>query len=450
MNEIKTAVGTAETLKAEEDLQTVKSKNITAKAKSPFAHMARSLSNRNYQLYFSGQLVSLIGTWMQQLALSWLTYRLTNSALLLGAVAFASTAPSFLVGPFAGVLSDRMNRHKLIIATQVAAMLLAFILAALTLLGHIQLWHIIVLGILTGLVNAVDMPTRQAFVTDMVQDKKDLPNAIALNSSLMNLTRLIGPAIAGGVIAVMGEGFCFLANGISYIAVIIALMAMHFEPKAKVPATAGVISHMKEGFVYAFQSGPIKTLLIVSAVTSVAGMPLSTLMPALVKQTFHGGADVLGWLMSASAIGSLVGTIILAARSSMKGIGHWLVAAMVLFASGLMLFAFNTNYYAALFLLSLIGFGMMFQMAATNTVLQTLVEEDKRGRVMSIYTMCFLGMMPLGSLISGALATVVGVPATIFASGVICLILALWLYASLPAMRVQARPIMAARLAEQE
>ena len=420
-------------------------------SKSPFGHIARSLSSRNYQLYFSGQLVSLIGTWMQQLALSWLTYRLTSSPLLLGAVAFASTAPSFFLGPFAGVLSDRVNRHKLIIGTQIAAMLLAFTLAALTLFGHIQLWQILVLGILTGLVNAVDMPTRQAFVTDMVLDKKDLPNAIALNSSLMNLTRLIGPAIAGGVISTLGEGVCFLANGISYIAVIAALLCMRFAAKAPViKKKATVFSHMKEGFVYAFQSGPIKTLLIISAVTSLAGMPLSTLMPALVQQTFHGGADVLGWLMSASAIGSLAGTILLASRTSMKGIGHWLCGAMVLFSSSLMVFAFTSNFYAALFLLSLIGFGVMFQMSATNTLLQTLVEEDKRGRVMSIYTMCFMGMMPIGSLIAGASATAIGVPITIFVSGLSCLMLAAWFYGSLPTLRLQARPIMAARLAEQE
>lgn len=420
-------------------------------SKLPFAHMARSLSSRNYQLYFSGQLVSLIGTWMQQLALSWLTYRLTSSPLLLGAVAFASTAPSFFLGPFAGVLSDRVNRHKLIIGTQITAMLLAFTLAALTLWGHIQLWQILVLGIFTGLVNAVDMPTRQAFVTDMVEDRKDLPNAIALNSSLMNLTRLIGPAIAGGVISTLGEGVCFLANGISYIAVIAALLCMRFAPKAPVvKSQASVFSHMKEGFVYAFQSGPIRSLLIVSAITSLAGMPLSTLMPALVKQTYHGGADVLGWLMSASAIGSLVGTVLLASRTSMKGIGHWLCAAMVIFSSGLMIFAFTSNFYAALFLLALIGFGVMFQMSATNTILQTLVEEDKRGRVMSIYTMCFMGMMPIGSLIAGASATAIGVPVTIFISGLLCLMLAAWFFGSLPTLSIQARPIMAARLAEQE
>lgn len=422
---------------------------VSAPGKSPFAHIARSLQHRNYQLYFSGQLVSLIGTWMQQLALSWLTYRLTSSPLLLGAVAFATTAPSFFVGPFAGVLSDRVNRHKLLIGTQVAAMVLALVLAALTFFGHIQLWHIIVLGILTGFVNAVDMPTRQAFVTDLVVDKNDLPNAIALNSSLINLTRLIGPAIAGGVIATLGEGVCFLVNGVSYIAVIAALAAMKFEPRPAAPRkSGGVIEHMKEGFTYAFQSAPIRTLLIISAVTSISAMPLSTLMPALVKQTYHGGADVLGWLMSASAVGSLVGTVLLASRTGMRGIGQWLCAAMVLFSAGLMTFAFTTNLYAAMFLIAIIGLGMMFQLSATNTILQTLVEEDKRGRVMSIYTMCFMGMMPLGSLIAGAAASTVGVPVTLFSSGFICLMLSAWLYGSLPTLSAAARPVFLARQAE--
>jgi MFS family permease len=368
-------------------------------SKSPFGHIARSLSSRNYQLYFSGQLVSLIGTWMQQLALSWLTYRLTSSPLLLGAVAFASTAPSFFLGPFAGVLSDRVNRHKLIVGTQIAAMLLAFTLAALTLFGHIQLWQILVLGILTGLVNAVDMPTRQAFVTDMVLDKKDLPNAIALNSSLMNLTRLIGPAIAGGVISTLGEGVCFLANGLSYIAVIAALLCMRFATKPQViKKKATVFSHMKEGFVYAFQSGPIKTLLIISAITSLAGMPLSTLMPALVQQTFHGGADVLGWLMSASAIGRWPN--ILLAEKAGQPLALWCHGT---FSSSLMVLP------SLLISCRLSSSVDWLWCDVPNVCYQhsfvTLVEEDKRGRVMSIYTMYASGMMPIGSLIVGASAT---------------------------------------------
>lgn len=425
-------------------------KSQSVSGRNTIVTLGRSLAGRNYQLYFSGQLVSMIGTWMQQLALSWLTYKLTNSPFLLGAVAFVGTAPAFFLSPIAGVLSDRFNRHKLIIFTQTTSMILAFVLAALAFSGQVQLWQIILIGILSGLVNAVDMPVRQAFVIDLVQDKKDLPNAIALNSSLMNLTRLLGPAVAGGVIAMFGEGVCFLANGISYIAVIAALLAMRFPKPAVVsPQTKSIALHIKEGFSYAFNFFPIRSLLLVSAVSSMAGMPLSTLMPALARDTFHGGASTLGYLMSASAVGSLLGTILLASRSSLRGIGRHIVVAMVAFSAAMMIFAFNRSFAAALVLLAVIGFGTMFQMAASNTLLQTLVEEDKRGRVMSIYSMCFMGMMPLGSLLAGSLASLVGSTVTIFVAGVLCLAVAAWLAGALPVMREAAHSVMVRRLAEQ-
>jgi MFS family permease len=425
------------------------STNSASKAKNSILTLGRSLSGRNYQLYFFGQLVSLIGTWMQQLALSWLTYKLTNSPFMLGAVAFVGTAPSILLSPFAGVLSDRFNRHKLLIFTQCSSMILAFVLAALALTGHIQLWQIIIIGVLTGLVNAVDMPVRQAFVVDLVHSRNDLPNAIALNSSLMNLTRLLGPAIAGAVIAMFGEGVCFLANGLSYLGVIAALMAMRFpKPIVNEAPAHGIRRHIKEGFEYAFNYFPIRSLLIISAISSLAVMPLSTLMPALVKDTFHGGPATLGYLMSASAIGSLVGTVMLASRDSLKGIGRQIVVAMVLFSVAMMLFAFNRSFIAALVLLALIGFGTMFQMSASNTLLQTLVEDDKRGRVMSLYSMCFMGMMPMGSLLAGSLASAVGAGVTIFISGVVCLMVAGWLAGALPALRDKALPAMQRCLVE--
>lgn len=421
------------------------SEKLTAGARKSVLQLGRSLNGRNYQLYFSGQLVSLVGTWMQQLALSWLTYKLTNSAFLLGAVAFVGTAPSFFLGPVAGVLADRCNRHKLIICTQAAAMILAFLLAAFTLSGHIQLWQIIFVGLCSGLVNAVDIPARQSFVVDLIEDRKDLPNAIALNSSLMNLTRLLGPAIAGGVIALFGEGVCFLANGFSYLAVIAALFAMRFpHTEARVHAPLG--QHIKEGFRYAFDFFPIRTLLIISAVGSLAAMPLSILMPALVKDTFHGGPSTLGYLMSASAVGSLLGTIMLASRGSLKGIGRQIVFAMIAFSTAMMILAFNKSFYVALVLLGVIGYGTMFQMSASNTLLQTLVDEDKRGRVMSLYSMCFMGMMPIGSLLSGVLASFMGAGLTIFVSGLVCLMLAAWLTGALPTLRAHARPVILARI----
>lgn len=422
------------------------SEKLTAGARNSVLQLGRSLSGRNYQLYFSGQLVSLVGTWMQQLALSWLTYKLTNSAFLLGAVAFVGTAPSFFLGPLAGVLADRCNRHRLMIYTQTAAMILAFLLAAFTLNGHIQLWQIMFVGLCSGLVNAVDMPARQSFVVDLVEDRKDLPNAIALNSSLMNLTRLLGPAIAGGVIAFFGEGVCFLANGISYLAVIAALLAMRFPQSEAVRLHAPLGTHIKEGFQYAFDFFPIRTLLIISAVGSLAAMPLSILMPALVKDTFHGGPSTLGYLMSASAVGSLMGTIMLASRGSLKGIGRQIVFAMIAFSTAMMIFAFNKSFCVALVLLAVIGFGTMFQMSASNTLLQTLVDEDKRGRVMSLYSMCFMGMMPVGSLLAGVLAGFMGAGLTIFVSGLVCLMLAAWLTGALPTLRAHARPVILARI----
>jgi MFS family permease len=419
---------------------------VTPAARAGLRGIFRSMSNRNYQLYFSGQLVSNIGTWMQQLALSWLTYRVTNSAFMLGLIAFISQSPTLFVAPFAGILADRLNRHKLVMATQTLAMIQAGLLAFLTLSGHIQLWQIIALGFFAGCINAVDMPSRQAFIVDICEKREDLSNAIALNSSLVNLTRLIGPAIAGLVISWVGEGMCFLFNALSYVAVLIALMCMKLPARERVQHASGqVIKHLKEGCSYAFGFEPIRMLLIITAITSIAGMPYMMLMPVYAQSVFHGSAGTLGLLMTASAIGSVAGTIMLAARESILGLGKWICGSMALFSVALILFGYSHSLPLALCVLPIIGFGMIVQNAACNTLLQTLVEEDKRGRVMSLYSICFLGFVPLGSLISGYLSSQIGVANTILIGALVCFATAIWSFGLLPSVRQKARPVYIAR-----
>ncbi|MCB9249902.1 MAG: MFS transporter [Ignavibacteriales bacterium] len=401
----------------------------------------RALKSRNYRLFFSGQGISLIGTWMQQIALGWLVYRLTDSAFLLGLVSFASQIPTFLLASFAGVLADRYDKHKIIIITQTFAMIQAAILSILTLMGIVHIWHIISLSILLGLINAFDMPTRQTFVIDLVEDKKDLPNAIALNSSMFNAARLIGPTIAGILISLYGEGICFLINAVSYIAVIIGLLLMRIEPKIREAKKEKVLRGLKEGVKYAYDFIPIRTLLILIAIISLSGMPYTVLMPIFAKDILHGNANTLGYLLGSVGIGAFTGAIYLASRKTVLGLGRLIAIASTIFAVGLLLFSFSTSLIFSIPLMFVAGLGMMMQMASSNTLLQTIVDDDKRGRIMSLYVMAFMGTAPFGSLIAGSLASKIGAPYTVLLSGITCLLTAFWFAKNLPNLRKHIRPV---------
>jgi MFS family permease len=406
-----------------------------------FNAVLSSLRYRNYRLFFAGQSISLIGTWMQMVAISWLVYHLTNSALLLGLVGFFSQIPSFVLTPFTGVFVDRWNRHRILVITQTLSMVQAFALAFLTLTGTINILSIILLSLSLGLINAFDMPARQAFVIEMVEKKEDLPNAIALNSSLVNVARFIGPAIAGLLVAAVGEGLCFLINGISYIAVIAALLVMKVNKITKRISTNNISKEIKEGFRYSFGFAPIRSILLLLGLVSLVGMPYLVLMPVFAKDILHGGAHTLGFLMASAGIGALVGGIYLASRKSVLGLGKILTFATAIFGLGLIIFAFSKNLYFSLSMMLVSGFGMLLQIAASNTLLQTITEDDKRGRVMSFFTMAFMGMSPFGNLIAGAMAEKIGAPNTVIISGGICIIGAIIFLTRLPSLRKIIHPI---------
>jgi MFS family permease len=401
----------------------------------------RTLRYRNYRFFFGGQSISLIGTWMQRIALGWLIYRMTNSAFLLGAVGFAGEIPTFLLAPFAGVLADRWNRHRMLILTQTLSMIQALMLAVLVLTGTVLIWHIVVLSIFLGVINAFDMPIRQSFVVEMVEKKEDLSNAIALNSSMVNSARLLGPSIAGLLIAAVGEGICFLLNGISYLAVIVALIAMKIIAHNSQPQRSEVWAGLREGFSYAFGFGPIRAILLLLALVSLMGMPYTVLMPIFAKDLLHGGPHVFGFLMGASGVGALGGALYLASRKSVLGLGKIIPFASGVFGFGLIAFSQSRLVVLSLILLLMTGFGMIVEMAASNTVLQTVVDDDKRGRTMSFYTMAIRGMAPFGSLLAGFLASKIGAPNTLLIGGLACLAGGAAFAKKLPALREMARPI---------
>jgi len=401
----------------------------------------RALSHRNYRLFFGGQGISLIGTWMQQIAMSWLVYRLTDSALLLGVVGFTSRIPTFLLASLAGVLADRWNRHRVLVITQTLSMIQAMILAILVLTGAIAVWHIIFLSLSLGLINALDIPTRQSFVVDMIEKREDLGNAIALNSSIVNGARLIGPSVAGMLIATLGEGMCFLLNGLSFIAVIFALLAMKITPKKREAQSSKVFQGLKEGFSYAFGFAPIRSVLLLLGLVSLMGMPFAVLMPIFAEKILHGGPQALGFLSGATGVGAIAGSIYLASRKSVLGLGRIIVISSNLFGIGLIGFSLSRLFWLSLLMMLLTGFGMMVEMASSNTVLQTIVEEDKRGRIMGFYTMAFMGMVPFGSLLAGTLANNIGAPNTVMIGGVACILGSVLFAKKLPSLRRITRPI---------
>ena len=409
--------------------------------KNNFKIISQSLKSRNYRLFFIGQSVSLIGTWMQVIALSWLVYDLTDSALLLGLVGFFSQVPSFFIAPFSGVFVDRWNRHRILVATQALSMIQAFILAFLTLTGRITIWQIILLSLGLGLINAFDMPARQAFVVEMVEKRSDLANAIALNSSMVNSARLIGPAIAGILVALVGEGFCFLINGITFMSVIVALLAMKLKKQPEHRYSNNIVYDIKEGFRYAFGFVPIRSILLFLGLVSFIGMPYTVLMPIFAKDILQGGPNFLGFLMSSAGIGALIGGIYLASRKTVRGLGRILAAATGIFGVSLILFSTSRILWLSLLMMLVSGFGMIVHIAASNTILQTITEDDKRGRVMSFFTMAFMGMAPFGTLLEGALANWIGAANTVLISGGICILGTIIFSIKLPAIRKIVRPI---------
>ena len=420
-----------------------------------YAHAWRALKHRNFKLFVGGQSISLIGTWMTRLATSWLVWRLTHSALLLGVVGFAGQILTFVLAPFAGVLIERMDRRKLLVWTQALAGLQSLAMAWLTLAKVITVHEIIALSALQGLINAFDMPGRQSFLVQMVQDKADLGNAIALNSSLfnsariigplnssmVNAARLVGPALAGIVIAAVGEGWCFAIDGFSYGAVIVSLLMMHVKPLDIRRAAVSMLEQLEEGWAYVSTFRPIRTILLLFALLSLMGWPYAVLLPMFAAQVLHGGPHTLGFLTGSSGVGALASAISLAVRKSVLGLTRMIQLAAAMFGVGLFLFGLSHVLWLSMVLMLVVGFGMMQGLAASNTVIQTLVPEDKRSRVMSYYTMAFVGMSPFGSLLAGGLAHYFGAPHTVMITGACCVAGSLWFTFELPAVRKVMRPI---------
>jgi MFS family permease len=416
--------------------------NATMANISGIKTLLRALHSRNFRLFVAGQSVSLVGTWMQSVAMSWLVYRLTGSAFLLGVVGFTSQIPTFLLAPVAGVLADRWNRRRLLIATQALAMLQAAVLAAAVLTGVIQVWHIIVLSLLLGVVNAFDIPIRQSFIVEMVSQREDLSNAIAVNSSVVQAARLIGPAIAGILVVSVGEGICFILNSVSYLAVLLALVAMKLGPRPhRGEQRRNVLHELREGFSYVFGFGPIRSILLLVALVSLTGIPYTVLIPVFAKEILHGGAHTFGFLMTAGGCGALVATIYLASRKSVLGLGKLIVLAGFLFAIGVASFAVSTNINISFASLVIAGFGAITMIASSNTILQTILDEDKRGRVMSFFAVAFLGMAPFGSFGAGTMAGIIGPRETLLVGAVCCLCSTLLFARQLPKIREDVRPL---------
>ena len=405
------------------------------------AGIARALRHRNYKLFFSGQSVSLIGTWITRIATSWLVYRLTNSALLLGLVGFCGQIPTTLLAPFAGVVVDRVNRHRMLVWTQVLSAAQSAALAALAFTGTITVAWILFLQIVQGIINAFDTPARQTFVVEMIEDRADLSNAIALNSTMVNGSRIIGPSIGGIIIAAFGEAWCFTIDAISYLAVIASLLAMRLRPTEKRAAETSLLDDLRDGYRYVSGFAPVRTVLLLLALVSSMGMPYTVLMPAMASTVFHGGPHTLGFLMTASGAGAVVGALYLASRRSVLGLGRVMVMATLAFGVALVVFGASRALWLALLALPVAGAGFMVEMASTNTILQTITEEHLRGRVMAFYTLAFLGTAPIGSLLAGVVADRVGAPATIVAGGFVCVAGGVWLALKLPSIRQLVRPI---------
>ena len=418
-----------------------------APADSALSSLLRSFRHRNFRLFFCGQLVSLVGTWMQQVAQSWLVYRLTHSSVLLGMTSFIGQIPGFLIAPLGGVVADRYNRHRIVVITQTSAMLLAYILAALTFANAVHIWEVMLLAGLLGIVNAFDIPARQSFVVEMV-GREDLSNAIALNSSMVTGSRIVGPAIAGALVAIVGEAWCFLLNGLSYIAVIVGLLLMRLPPHERRHTKDTALANILEGFRFASGNAPIRLLLVLLAVCSLAGMPYVVLMPIFADKVLNSGARGLGILMGMAGGGALLGALALAMKRGLKGLSRWIAAAAAVFGLALIAFSQSKIFWLSTLLLIPVGFAMQIQMSATNTLLQSMVPDHLRGRLMSVFAMIFLGMAPFGALIAGLIAKPLGAPLTVTIGGVCCALSAIVFLRRLPEIREGTRSMIADRQRE--
>lgn len=402
-----------------------------------------ALESRNYRLFFVGQMVSLVGTWMSQTASLWLVYHLSSSPFLLGMVGFASQAPIFFLAPLAGVLADRVNRHRLLVCTQALSMLQSFVLAALALTGRISPTWLVALSFAQGVINGIDLPTRQALVVAFVNRREHLSNAIALNSSVFNLARLVGPAIGGFTVAAYGAGVCYVIDGLSYAAVIGSLLMMRMALPTPRTNVRHPLAELHEGFTSAFSFRPMRVLILTLATISAVGFSYSVLMPMFAHDVFGGDARVLGYLMSASGIGALLGAVYLGTRTTVRGLGTVVALGTALMGFGLLGFAFSKFLPLSLLSLGIVGLGGVLTMASSNTLVQTFTEEERRGRVMSIFTMAFTGTMPIGNLLAGWIAGFAGPAITLIASGAVCLVVALLFYRLLPGLRAAVAPILA-------
>lgn len=407
--------------------------------------ITRAFRHRNYRLFVSGQSISLIGTWITRIATSWLVYRLTGSELLLGVVAFCSQIPLLILAPFAGVLVDRWDRHRILVITQILSALQSAALAVLALMNVITVTEVIVLQLVQGVINSFDTPARQAFVVEMVADREDLPNAIALNSSMINASRIIGPSIGGLLIATVGEGWCFAVDAISYVAVIISLLLMTLTPMQRARVDTRMIEELRTGWRYVAGFPPVRALLLIVALIGTMGMPYATLMPVIASKVLHGGPHTLGILMTASGIGALAGTIYLASRHTVLGLGKVIVAASAALSLGLIAFSFSRTLWLSVIVLPIVGAGLMVQAASVNTILQTVVDENLRGRVMAFYSVAIMGMQPIGSLLSGIVADRIGAEMTIFYGALFCLAGCVWFGMRRAMLAEHIRPIYIAR-----
>ena len=413
----------------------------SAPARSGYSHAWRALRHRNFRLFFGGQSISLIGTWMTRIATAWLVYRLTKSALLLGTVSFVGQIPTFLLAPFAGVLVDRLNRRHVLVWTQTLAMVQSLALAWLTLSHRITIHDVLALSAFQGMINAFDMPGRQAFMVQMVENRADLSNAIAINSSMVNLARLLGPSLAGMVIAATNEGWCFLIDGVSYIAVIISLLMMRVHVAQIKRATTSMFEQMREGWQYVSSFVPIRNILLLFALVSLMGIPYVVLMPVFAAQVLGGGPHTLGFLMGAAGVGALISALSLVLRKSVRGLIKMIPIAAASFGVGLILFGMSHVVWISFVLMTAVGFGMMQGITASNTIIQTLVPEEMRGRVMSYYMAAFVGMSPFGSLMAGSLAHWIGAPRTVMLTGACCILGAVWFWSRRAEIREVVRPI---------
>jgi MFS family permease len=409
--------------------------------KDRFQIIFRSLKYRNYRLFFYGQSISLIGTWMQRIAVPWLVYKMTGSTILLGISGFAGQIPALFLSPFAGVLTDRWNRYNVLIWSQILSMIHAFLLAWLVLSGNIVIWQVILLSFIIGSINSFEIPARHSFVIDMVEKKEDLGNAIALNSLMFNGARLIGPSIAGVLLAAAGEGMCFLINGFSFMCVIISLLFMKLEKKEPVTKKSDIRKELKDGFSYVFGFLPIRHIILLLGLVNLMVMFYSTLMPVFAKEILGGDSHTYGFLMGAAGFGALMGALFLASRETVLKLGRIIPAAVILFGTGLVVLSFSRIFLLSLVIMVFVGMGLMLQAASSNTILQTITEDDKRGRVMSFYTMAIMGTAPFGSLLAGWLAKTIGTPFTILTGGVVSVAGAVLFLRKLPELKQIVRPI---------